>query len=528
MKTLRDMKTLREVVESVHPPGEVSNLEGLATLLGVKRPISLRQVLMEGTNYRRITLTPLSFLQQNLGLFPQTLITFPIPGIGKLGVLPLYKGSERSKILPTLIQLLRSERPDVVGFSEFWVDSEQNELLRSLTDLYSHHIRGPRELAPRAVELEQFNGGLLLMSKHPIVDSHQTVYRQCAGEDCFTNKGALHARIAVTGHPRQYDVFLTHMQSCPPEQSWMADVGPGDCLRKLREFQVLHLRDFIQAYSSPDRPALLMGDLNHDGRDSDVYSRLVDYLELPIDLWLSAGDGSAGITSDSAGSFQKDRGPRPIGDPERHKNGSRLDYSFSWPGSSPSGLVSPLYSQAQIVQWQTSAGRDLSDHYGLRCQLRCVREFEVDPGQPIQRITIGLAGLRCLRETTGPIPVASEVAGSDEIELTIGYGSANGKSKQFDTSEFGDIDSGDYVSISRFNVDWDDPGEWMEVSIKLVEVDKGPGGTTTGSASLGTRILRMGRLELLRYRRQGVIPRTLPIFHGDGGEYAATVHLSVE
>ena len=537
------MKTLSQVLASVEPAGSITSIRELASLLDVGEPISLSRLLEEGTKYRRLFVTSISFLEHNVALFPGTLISFSVLG-GQVGAIPLYGGKERDKVLPTLVERLRNEQPDVVGFEEFWLLDEQNELLKQLADIYPFFVQGPLEEAPRPIELEAFAGGLLLLSKHPIVESHQTIYRQCQGEDCYTNKGMLHARIAVAGHPTDYDVFLSHMQSCPPEQPWMANVGPGDCTSKLGVYQTMHLRDFIEAYSSPDRPALLMGDLNHNGLDNAVYQTLSASLESPADLWLTSGDGSSGITSDSKGSFEADSDPRPIGDPSRHKSGKRLDYFFCWPGATQPGRISPLFSETRIVQWQTSNGRDISDHYGVRTKLRCVREFEVDLAQSINAVTIWVAGLRCLRETGGPLPVVSEVAGSDEIDFRISYRSASGDANDFATGIWGDLDSGSYKDLEGYyhnppvlfgsapsepKVHWGDPGDFVEIKATLEEVDKDDTtGIETSRASLGTQTLTIERAHLLQYKGRGTIPRTLPLFRCDGAEYAVTVKLIVE
>ena len=60
------------------------------------------------------------------------------------------------------------------------------------------------------------DGGLLLLSRHRIVASGSTVYRQCSGDDCLSNKGVLHARVQRTGSPCPVDVFLTHTQAADP------------------------------------------------------------------------------------------------------------------------------------------------------------------------------------------------------------------------------------------------------------------------------------------------------------------------
>ena len=526
------MQSLREVTNCVHPPLAIPGMRMIASLLETEEPITLRKILQYGAAYRRISLVSLTFQQQNLGLFPLGLVELPNPAGGTIGVFPLYEGSERSKVLPRMIEILRNEKPDVIGFSEFWKTSEREGFIRELDNIYPYHLSGPFEGDPRAIEVEYFDGGLLLMSRHPIIEQHYTIYRQCEGEDCFTNKGVLHAQIKINGHLMNYDVFLTHMQSCPPKLP-VPTVGQGDCFKKLQVYQVLHLRDFIQSYSSPDRPALLMGDLNHDGVNptSVEYQSLVAFLEMPIDLWLVSGNSTSGITRDTAVSFSPDSTPLPVDDKlHRNKNGTRLDYFFAWPGMRQLGVVSTGYDWVEIVRYQTSPGRDLSDHYGLKCHLRCVREYNVDCNEPISTVSIIPAGLRCLRETAGPMPIISEETGSDEIDLTLTYRTATGLIYTSNYTPNKDVNSGDFIDMSGIRdmyVQWNDPGDYVEIEAHLDEIDEGLG-IETGRISLGTRKLHIERVDLLKYKGQDSIPRTLPIFQGGGGEYALTIKIKVE
>ena len=187
----------------------------------------------------------------------------------------------------------------------------------------------------------------------------------------------------VTGHPVHYDIFVTHMQSCPPELPTPNGGLGSNCEEKLQVYQTLHLCSFIQAYMSPQRPALLMGDLNLDALDNHVYEQNKEMLGHPEDLWKTSGDGSMDITYDRNGSFKKDKPLRDVNDPARHKNGARWDYHFSWRNY---GIFKPVYASTKVLVWQSSPSRDISDHYGLKTQQICVRELEIDTRQRINSI----------------------------------------------------------------------------------------------------------------------------------------------
>jgi hypothetical protein len=124
----------------------------------------------------------------------------------------------------------------------------------------------------RAIEGQDapLNGGLMLLSRHPVSTSNRTIYRQGAGEDALSFKGALHARIRPRGHPCEYDVFLSHTQNLTPI------VGEDDAQAALGR-QIRHMAAFIRSCRDPAGPALLMGDLNVDAYDPS-HKGLLDLL----------------------------------------------------------------------------------------------------------------------------------------------------------------------------------------------------------------------------------------------------------
>ena len=49
---------------------------------------------------------------------------------------------------------------------------------------------------PDEADILESDGGLLLMSKHPMSQfDNKFIYRDCAGNDCFANKGILYMRV---------------------------------------------------------------------------------------------------------------------------------------------------------------------------------------------------------------------------------------------------------------------------------------------------------------------------------------------
>lgn len=503
------METLRSItsrVEGLLPP---FSLRKVGRLLGFKGNISLRELCQDNGKYARIYVARLTLLQQNMGL-----LVWPAS----------YAGTERDKAIQALTDKLQRYRPDIVGLQECFSDGEREGIKNRLRSVYPYSHEAPDEVIPD--EVFKPAGGLLLLSRYPIIDSHQTIYRQCCGEDCVAKKGVLHARIVVPRHPVEYDIFLTHMQNCPPKVG-VLNIGKGsDCWEKLNHYQVVHLNDFVQGYSDPHRVPILMGDFNHNGLDADKYGGLIARLQNPDDLWMLSGDTSKhGITSDSHSSFGKDKPARPVDDPARHQAGYRFDYFFTW---SQGRLFAPVYADTHVVVWQSSPGRDISDHYGVWARQTCVREVAVDQTRWISNVQLKLSRYRCLLETKGSIPVVSPTVEDDEVEFMLLVQSASGFLGITRTDVIKDLNAGSDGAFADANVlNCGPPGDWLDVTVQAWEVDVTLFGIETGRASLGPTSIRLDRKELCSHLGQRY-ERVLPILTGDGGgEYAVAVEINV-
>jgi endonuclease/exonuclease/phosphatase family metal-dependent hydrolase len=415
-----------------------------------------------------------------------------------------YKGTERGKALQALIRNLRAQQPDVVGLCECFDDDERDKIKQGLHNVYHDSIEGPDE------DDFESDGGLLLLSKYPMVAKHQTIFRQCEGEDCLANKGVLHARIRVPGHPSEYDMFLSHLQNPSPEIPERIEESARDTVKR----QLTHLASFVEANSSPLRPALLMGDLNTNATRPELYEDFKRRLDPGEDLWVTTGVHRLyplGATSDGTKSFSSDSSPLSVNSPERHKAGSRIDYFVSWQGTS----YWPTYADTNIVVWQSSPGRDISDHYGLKTQFVNVRELKVSVRKEIKRVAVALKGFRCLEET-------NEV-GSDEVYFRLTCTTSVGARLEKRTTTIEDVDSGDQHTYgSPITIVLGDPGPWLDVSVWGWEEDD-----TSGDDYTGQRTLRFTHDELRTMIGRST-NRVLPLLTGDGGEYAMTVELTVD
>lgn len=174
------------------------------------------------------------------------------------------------------------EAPDVVLFQEAF-SRKARAAVRSAG--YPYLVWGPdakqrrelpsvrgrkgRKLFKGELGVKLVGSGLAIASRYPISvhDGEPFSRRACAGFDCLSNKGGLHARIRLPGAPEPLDIFNTHMN---------AQGASGVKLRRhlrVHHAQVRELSGFINARRGADDPLILGGDFNMRGSEArfDVF-----------------------------------------------------------------------------------------------------------------------------------------------------------------------------------------------------------------------------------------------------------------
>ncbi|MCM8730080.1 endonuclease/exonuclease/phosphatase family protein [Hephaestia sp. GCM10023244] len=123
-------------------------------------------------------------------------------------------------------------------------------------------MRGPFVWGKGEIGIHLASSGLAILSRYPIVASGSEAFggRRCAGIDCLSNKGVLHARIHIPGVPEAIDLFNTHMNS---------QAASGVSRKRhsaAHQLQTDVLSDFIDGVALNDTPLILGGDFNmrHD------------------------------------------------------------------------------------------------------------------------------------------------------------------------------------------------------------------------------------------------------------------------
>lgn len=219
------------------------------------QPLGLRALLRRPSGPLRLDVRPAPF-----SVIAHNMALLVAPGD--------YLGTDRDGVVTEICARIRTHTPDVVGLCEVFSDGEREEIRGALNDLYPHFREGPDE-----ADLES-DGGLLLLSRHPLLAADDFIYRDCDGDDCYANKGMIHIRVQSGSWPTPIDIFHTHAQ----------DISTDDGVDTLYA-QLLKMQEFIQSRANPAFPAIVMGDLNIPGEIPQHYARLLSSL---------AGRGTAG------------------------------------------------------------------------------------------------------------------------------------------------------------------------------------------------------------------------------------------
>jgi hypothetical protein len=144
-------------------------------------PTTLRKILKQPTANLRLHLqvAPFSVMCQNMGL-----MVAPAP----------YLGTDREGAIDEIVSQIQRLAPDVVGLCEVFADGEREDIFNRLKHIYPHFQEGPDKTG---LLDRKSDGGLLLLSKHPISQAHAIIYEDCASWDCLAYKGMIHIRVTA-------------------------------------------------------------------------------------------------------------------------------------------------------------------------------------------------------------------------------------------------------------------------------------------------------------------------------------------
>jgi endonuclease/exonuclease/phosphatase family metal-dependent hydrolase len=175
----------------------------------------------------------------NVMCYNVQMITFAVSGLGDAAL--------RSDLLPSHF----SAYQDVVAFEEIFDDSPRDDHMVPAMEaqgfIYHTTILNDPGLIPFPI-----NGGVMIFSKWPILDSDEIEYSLCgqSSSDCLARKGVKYAKINKLG--KNYHFFATHMDAGSDADDWAA-----------RHSQVDEINNFIKSRNIPTwEPVIFGGDLN--------------------------------------------------------------------------------------------------------------------------------------------------------------------------------------------------------------------------------------------------------------------------
>lgn len=245
------------------------------------------------------------------------------------------------------------DRFDLVGLCEVFESRRRQEIIRILQSNSNNAFHAIEQPKPWGRHL--IGSGLLLLSRYPIVGEPHFLTYQAASRvitngwkaDGFAAKGIIHSQLRLSEQPLAHvDCFLTHLESVSS---------------RARAEQIKELAGFIAAHTSPDRPAILMGDLNvaadypvNAASTATEYGQLTSDLlygqQRFVDLW-PAFYAERGGTSDAL-SLEKAR---------------RIDYVFLSPPPSMGPVLAPTEIRVEPYLDEKVKQGSLSDHAGVAC-----------------------------------------------------------------------------------------------------------------------------------------------------------------
>lgn len=160
--------------------------------------------------------------------------------------------NERLALLP---QKMRGH--DVLMLQEVFAPG-RGAFLRALAQEYPYQTR---MLDKSGVNI--YDGGVMIVSRYPIVAQAQFVYPDCSGTDCFADKGINYAQVIKQGEA--YHVFATHTASFDT-----------DVARSNRQKQFKQMREFAHSLAIPaDETVIYGGDFNVNKRKfEDDYQQM--------------------------------------------------------------------------------------------------------------------------------------------------------------------------------------------------------------------------------------------------------------
>ncbi|QTJ68634.1 endonuclease/exonuclease/phosphatase family protein [Rhodococcus sp. ZPP] len=455
--------------------------------------------------------------------------TLEIPLFGKVIDKAIYSGRGRAAQLKALIATVSKSKNDVVVLAEMMGNHERDKLKTAVKNLFPHSAEGPDEKDPEE------DGGLLILSRHPITEVRSTIYRSCIGDDCFANKGAVMVRVSPHDGPDFY-VLGTHLQAGNATSgSWPTDAGVGTGANGKREAQLRHLDSWILGARDRDLPIIIVGDFNIDANTQEGRATLAHNLPETKDLWPEyqmwlPTDRTRydPITCDRASTYRPGTPALPQMSPHRYKKGGRIDLALVDQGERVTAHVTHM----GVYSHELSPGIDLSDHYAITLSVG-MSTVTHKLNRKVKKTTAWLKYIHALTLTDGAGVAHFSKKDPDEVEVSgriyKGKPGLDGRpSARVEYAErtmsMGERHEYSYKPQKTLSFNGTDD---VHLEITLDEVDTA-GPIETGRTAIGRdRDVVASKTSQLLNALHG--HRYAPnVMHGDGSEYVAILYANVD
>jgi len=257
---------------------------------------------------------------------------------------------------------------DILALQEVWNPRFRN--IEKYATKHNYYVAGssaPSSL--RYIKLRVFGGGLMIISKFPIVNTKEALFDQGTGADMFVTKGVLYGKIEVG--PNSYvHVFNTHLQA-----SYGYEWDNSNPYAAIRKKQFKKISDFIHEVTKQDHhPIVLMGDFNvnafnapGDSSDSMEYKDMMQILQADrfnvIDVLKVLNQDAHPVTYEGRGVHAGDR--KAVG-------GQRLDFIMDVRRkATPPAHTTHRFVQGSVIPFEVNDKifTQISDHFGAHTVL---------------------------------------------------------------------------------------------------------------------------------------------------------------
>lgn len=250
------------------------------------------------------------------------------------------------------------QNQDVVILNELFDKKASKRLLTRLHSQYPYQTpivgkgtEGWQNTSGTYRKIKKVSGGVGIVSKWPIVQQEQHIYKKGCGADMAGNKGFAYIKINKNG--KYHHIIGTHLQAEDPTCFKGKD-------KDIRQSQMSEIKQFIKDKNIPkNEPVYIGGDLNVI-KDSDEYQQMANNLNVSLPTQF---DGNAYSWDTSSNSIAKYNYPKL--EPQ-HLDYILLDRDHAQPSSWHNDTHRVKSPEWSVKSWgKTYKYNDYSDHYPL-------------------------------------------------------------------------------------------------------------------------------------------------------------------